>query len=214
MRSIVRDCLGAAVAALHPLQDHVVAGLKRKVKVRHQPGIARDQLEERIVDLDAVERRQAKTSQGRDGCEQPLAQFAQTRAFMAVARDVDAGEDDFFRAAIKLAHDRVADRFERQRAARPARLPDGAEGTAMIAAGLDRDEASHVAEEACGYDLSIASQATDLVVVPDDAIDLGHVGEGLWIQLDRAAGDQDARVRPFATGSAGSPAGSAGRPRS
>ena len=49
----------------------------------------------------------------------------------------------------------------------------------MIAAGLDRDEAAHVAEETCGHDLSIAAQAADLVVVSDDAIDLRHGSEGL-----------------------------------
>ena len=40
------DGIGAAVAALHPLEDHVVAGLQRKVEVRHQPGLAGDQLEQ------------------------------------------------------------------------------------------------------------------------------------------------------------------------
>ena len=79
MRSTVRDRLGAAVAALHALQDHVVAGLKRKVEVRHQPRLARDQFEQGIVDLDAVERRQAKALQARLGGEQSLAQFAEAR---------------------------------------------------------------------------------------------------------------------------------------
>src|SRR5215207_6687653 len=117
---------------------------------------------------------------------------------MLVAGDVDAGEDDFPRAALKLAYDRVADDFERQRTARPACLPDGAEGAAMIATGLDRHEASHMAEETCGCDLSIASQATDLVVVADDSIDLGHGFEGFRIELARTASHKDARVRPFA----------------
>ena len=53
----------------------------------------------------------------------------------------------------------------------------------MVAAGLDRDEAADMAEEARGHGLSIAAQATDLVVVSDDAIDLRHVAR---TSLDRA----------------------------
>ena len=48
--------VGAAVAALHPLEDHVVAGLQRQMEVRHQARFASDQFEQRVVDLDAVER--------------------------------------------------------------------------------------------------------------------------------------------------------------
>ncbi len=31
------DRVGAAVAALHPLEDQVVAGLQREMEMRHQP---------------------------------------------------------------------------------------------------------------------------------------------------------------------------------
>ena len=36
--------VGAAVAALHPLQDQIVAGLQRQMEMRHQPRFAADQL--------------------------------------------------------------------------------------------------------------------------------------------------------------------------
>ena len=108
--------VGAAVPALHPLQDHVVAGLQRQMEVRHQPRLAGDQLEQRVVDLDAVERRQAQALQPRLGGEQPLAEIAEPAL---VIGDVDAGEDDLLGAAVDLARDGVADRFERQRHAGP-----------------------------------------------------------------------------------------------
>ena len=69
--------LGAAVAALHALEDHVVAGLKRQMEVGHQPRLAGDQFEQGIVDLDAVERRQAQALQPRLGGKQALAKIAE-----------------------------------------------------------------------------------------------------------------------------------------
>ena len=44
------------MAALHPLEDHVVAGLQRQVDMRHHARFAGDQVEQAIVNLDAVER--------------------------------------------------------------------------------------------------------------------------------------------------------------
>ena len=96
IRSTMRDRVGAAVAALHPLEDHVVAGLQRQMEMRHQPRLAGDQLEQGLVDLDAVERGQAQALQARLGGEQALAERAEA-AF--VAGDVDPGEDDLLRAA-------------------------------------------------------------------------------------------------------------------
>jgi hypothetical protein len=61
-----------------------------------------------------------------------------------VIGDIDAGEDDFLRASVDLAGDGVADCFEWQRNARPTCLPDGAKGAAVVAAGLDPDEALDV----------------------------------------------------------------------
>ena len=68
------DRVGAAVAALHPLEDHVVARLERQMEMRHQARLAGDQLEQGLVDLDAVERGQAQALQARHGGEDALAQ--------------------------------------------------------------------------------------------------------------------------------------------
>ncbi len=67
------QCVGAAVAPLHTLQNHVVARLQRQVEVRHEPRLARDQLEQGVVDLDAVERGQAQAPEARLGGQEPLA---------------------------------------------------------------------------------------------------------------------------------------------
>jgi hypothetical protein len=36
------ECLSARMAALHALQDHVVAGLNREMEMRHQPFLLSD----------------------------------------------------------------------------------------------------------------------------------------------------------------------------
>ena len=58
-----RDRLRAVVAALHPREDHVVAGLQREMEMRQHPRLMRDQVEQPVVDLDAVERGQAQALQ-------------------------------------------------------------------------------------------------------------------------------------------------------
>ena len=79
-RSTVATACGAAVAALHPLEDQVVAGLQRQMEMGQQPRLARDQLHQRVVDLDAVERGQAQALQPRQVGEQALAQRAEAAA--------------------------------------------------------------------------------------------------------------------------------------
>ncbi len=49
------------------------------MEVRHQPRLAGDQLEQGVVDLDAVERGQAQALQPRLGRKQPLAQLGRAR---------------------------------------------------------------------------------------------------------------------------------------
>ena len=90
------DRLGAAVAALHPLEDQVVAGLQRQMEMRQQPRLAGDQLHQRLVDLDAVERGQAQALELRQVGQQPLAQRSEPAL---VAGDVDPGEDDLLAPA-------------------------------------------------------------------------------------------------------------------
>ena len=126
------------------------------------------------------------------GGEQALAQCAEAAV---VIGDVDAGQDDLLRAAVDLAGDGVADRFERQRAARPARLPDRAEGAAMVAAGLDRDEALDLAlasRRRTGVMTSFAAKALSLLGISDDAATPRHgLRTAARLELGRAAGDED-----------------------
>src|SRR3954447_12672544 len=107
------------------------------MEMRHQPRFARNQLEQQIVDLDAVQRRQSQASETRLRLQQALAQIAEAPGIIGY---IYTGQHDLFRAAIGLASDSIANRFERQRDAWPARLPDGAKGAAVVAAGLHRDE--------------------------------------------------------------------------
>ena len=73
------DRLGAAVAALHPLEDQVVAGLEAHVEVRHEARLAGDELEQPLVDLDAVERGQAQPRQLGNVAQDALDQLAERR---------------------------------------------------------------------------------------------------------------------------------------
>jgi len=46
--------------ALHPLENEVIAGLKRQVQMRHQPAFLREGVDESRIGLDRVDRRQAQ----------------------------------------------------------------------------------------------------------------------------------------------------------
>ena len=52
------DGVGARVAALHALEDHVVAGLQRQMQMRHQPRVVGERIEQIGVGLDRVDRGQ------------------------------------------------------------------------------------------------------------------------------------------------------------
>src|SRR5438128_8471103 len=113
------------------------------MEMRHQPRLAGDQLEQSAVNLDAVERGQARALRPRLGGEQALAEVSEPAG---IVRNVHAGEDDLLRAPVDLARDGAANGFEWQRHAWSARLPDGAEGAAVVASGLHRDEAFHAVQ--------------------------------------------------------------------
>ena len=53
-----RDRVGARMAALHALEDHVVAGLQRQMQMRHQPRLVRERVEQIGIGLDRVDRGQ------------------------------------------------------------------------------------------------------------------------------------------------------------
>jgi hypothetical protein len=90
------------VPALHALQDHVVARLEGHVEVRHEARLAGDDVEQRssISTLSIEERRR----RGRSGtCRNIRSTSSPGSGFRQVgpiARDIDAGEDDFLGALI------------------------------------------------------------------------------------------------------------------
>jgi hypothetical protein len=189
------------MAALHSLQDQIVAGLKRKVEVRHQPLVTGNQFQQGGIDLDTVERRETKPHEGWDCFEKPLAKLTKADAIAIVAREVDAREHNLLRASFKFALDRLANCVERKGPAGAPSLPDRAEGAAMVATVLDRNEASDVTKEASWNDLRLASICTedsDLVIVSDHAIHFRHSRERPGIELRRAACHEDADVRALA----------------
>ena len=57
MAQVDRD--GARMAALHALEDHVVARLEREMQVRRNAWLVGEKVEQRLVDLDGVDRGEA-----------------------------------------------------------------------------------------------------------------------------------------------------------
>src|SRR5258705_1333823 len=116
--------------------------------------------------------------------------------------DVDARQHNLLRAAVELAGDGVADRFEGQGPARSARLPDRTEGAAMVAASLDRDEALDLVEQAGGYRRHdvICRERIEFVGVSDHTRHARQRLKGLRIELGRTARDQDLGVGAAAMG--------------
>ena len=133
------DGVVAQVAALHPLQDQVVAGLQRQVQVRHQPRLAGDRLDQPRVGLDLVDRREPQPRQVRHAGEDRGDEVAEPRRALEVgapARQVDAGQHHLVEAAVDQPRD-LRDHGRRRHAARvAAAVGDDAEGAAVVAAGL------------------------------------------------------------------------------
>ncbi len=89
---------GARMAALHALQDHVVAMLQRQMQVRRDAGVGRHQFEQRLVHLDRVERGEAQLLQIGHELEDARDQIAERRRPRQVGapgREINAGQHDF-----------------------------------------------------------------------------------------------------------------------
>ncbi len=87
------------MAALHALQDQIVAGLHREVKMRHQTRFGGDGFEQ-VIDRLRLDRRTRGASGGSSGtplstCLTRRPSDIGARKVGAVGCDVDAGEDDF-----------------------------------------------------------------------------------------------------------------------
>ena len=134
------DGVVAEVAALHPLQDHVVAGLQRQVQVRHQPRLAGDRLDEPRVGLDRVDRGEPQPRQVRARRRGSPATRSPSRGVAlevgAPARQVDAGQHHLVEAAVDQPADLLDHRGDRHAARVAAAVGDDAEGAAVVAAVL------------------------------------------------------------------------------
>jgi hypothetical protein len=130
----------AQMAALHPLQDHVVTGLQRQMEMRHQTVIVRDHLHQILIRLDGVDRGQAQPLEIRHhlqdlGCQG--AELRLARQIRAIRRDVDAGQHDFVVAVVDQTFDLIDHNAHRHGPGIAAAIGDDAEGAAVIAAVLD-----------------------------------------------------------------------------
>src|SRR3954452_23505958 len=167
------------------------------MEVREKSALAGDQFIERLIHLDAVERRKPQPLKPWLGREEALRKRSDGAL---VIGDIDAGQHDLLCAAIDLARYGIADQLEGKRSAGSARLPDRAEGAPMVATRLDRNEASHVALESSWRHDVIHCEAIDLVRVSNDSRDLRHGLERLRIKLGSTTCDQDLRRWPTPAG--------------
>jgi hypothetical protein len=146
-----RDGLGAAVAALHALQDHVVAGLEAEMEMRHQPRLFGDQPQEIVVDLRDVERRQPEALELRHLREQAahhLAECGPAGKIGAERGEIDARQHELGDSGLDQRSRLADDVADRHAARRPAAVGNDAEGAAVVAALLDLDEGPGAALEA------------------------------------------------------------------
>ena len=71
------------MAALHALQDQIVAGLQRQMQMRHQPRLAGKRVEQIGIGLDRVDRRQPQARKLRHVAQNALHQRAEARIAVA-----------------------------------------------------------------------------------------------------------------------------------
>ncbi len=113
------------------------------MQMRHQARLIRDYLEKRVIDFDAIDRRQPQARQIRHAFENGLGESAELRpAFEigAIRGEIDAGQNHFAKALRREPRGGGDDLLLWHRPRRPAPIGDDAEGAAVIAAGLHAEE--------------------------------------------------------------------------
>ena len=134
------DRVVAEVPPLHPLQDHVVAGLQRQVQMRHQPRLAGDRLDQPRVRLDLSRSRRAAAAAGP---ARPRGSPPRGRRAAAPRRDrrpSSVRSTPVSTTSLKPRSTSRRDLLDHRRRRHAARVPapvgDDAEGAAVVAAVL------------------------------------------------------------------------------
>ncbi len=134
-----RDGVGAAMAALHALEDHVVARLHGEVEMRHQPLLLRDGAHQFVVGFDAVDGGEAQPLYVGHELQDLAHEPAQRRRAWQVG--AISGEIDARQHQLRIARFGQPPRLGDQRTHRhatgiAASERNDAEGAAVIAAVL------------------------------------------------------------------------------
>jgi hypothetical protein len=95
-----RNGVGARMAALHALEDDVVAGLQRQMQMRHQPARRAQRVEQIGIGLHRIDRDSRSRWSSGTSRRNLLHQRSQPRR---IARDVDAGQHDLAVSAVPPA---------------------------------------------------------------------------------------------------------------
>ena len=186
------DCVLARMAPLHALQDQIVAGLQRQMKMRAEPRVFGDRRAQVVIDFDAVDRREPQTRQIGKFAQQQTHEAPERPAVAkigAIARQIDAGKHDFFLAGRDERARLRDDLGRRRRARRAASKWNDAEGATMVAAILHREQAAGA---------FIGAKRAIWRVLGNHARHAVDLGEALWIDAHGAAGDDDFGGRALA----------------
>ena len=206
------------MTALHALEDHVIACLKRQVQMRHETLFLGDHPKQGLIGLDLVDRGQAQSRKIRHQFQDAAHEITQSRSAGKIRPprgQIDAGQHNLTIASLGQSSDLIHHdtRRNRSRVAAPER--DDAERAAMITAVLDlhigpcpRPEpvnqvARRIPRRHDVIDLnglgricaqSLPGGRIHLFGVADDLIDLLHGRKGVRVDLGRAAGHDDPRA--------------------
>ena len=219
------DGILARMAALHPLQNEIVAMLQREMEMRHEARLGRDRLHQVFIGLDGIDRGKAQPVEFRyvpqDRAHQP-AEARLARQVRSVAGQIDAGQHDLAIAVFGEPLDLVDCRTHRHGARIATAIGDDAERAAVVAAILHLHEGARAAldgvdhmrrglghlEDIVDPDLlelvdpefrqGAIALRFQLVVIADDEIDFFHAAKGAGLRLGGAAGDDDAGIRILA----------------
>ena len=195
------------------------------MKVRHQPRLGCDQLEQIGIDLGRVDRGQAKPRQLRHQPQETpchLAEGGLARQIAAVRGEIHAGQNDFLVTTLDQTPSLRDDLTNGNAAARPTAIGNDAEGAAVIAAILHLNERARTPlqpvdqvaggflnvfgftnDDAGGFVLSsqrLPRRRGKLFAIAEDVVDFAHLGIGVRRNLRAAAGDHDPGIRALAPG--------------